>query len=75
MTDENRPIEMYRLTDGGDTGTWDTVEVAIPADTDPNKIEEVARIHAEAQYGVGAYMLYLALQREPHGLGARLDAT
>jgi hypothetical protein len=112
MTDQNRPIEMYRIhEDGG----WDTVIVEIPADTDPHIIEEIGRIHAEAQYGPGAYMLYntmddecpilrseikvrlsfdldevtvgseieqqdaaievinLLLQREPHGLGARLE--
>ncbi len=53
----NRPIEMYRMGDG-DTGTWDTVMVEIPANTHPNRLEEVARIHAAEQHGPGAYMLY-----------------
>ncbi len=58
MTDiPNRTIEMYRIQDS-DSSTWDTVMVEIPANTDPNRIEEVGRIHAAAQYGSAAYMLY-----------------
>lgn len=112
----NRTVEMYRISDTGDTGTWDTILVELPANTHPNRLEEVARIHAVAQYGPGIYMMYnpmdddcpetpmksevrvrlsfdmgqitegseieqqaaaieiinLALQREPHGLGAQI---
>lgn len=109
-----RPIEMYRLNEDR---TWDTVEVEILANTDPNCIEEIARIEAARVFGPGSYMLYnsmddqcpeiprmhecdvrlifqldqttvgseieqtaaaidqinLTLQREPYGLGARLE--
>lgn len=32
--------------------------VEIPANTHPNRIEEVGRVHAAAQYGAGWYVLY-----------------
>lgn len=51
----NRKVEMYRIFDGG---TWDSVMVEIPANTHPNRLEDVARTHAAAQYGPGNYMLY-----------------
>lgn len=67
-TDQNRPIEMYRLLD---ENQWDTVVVEIPADTNPHVIEAVARIHAEAQYGTFAYMLYSSMDDECPGIPAR----
>lgn len=60
----NRTVEMYRMSDGGDTGTWHTVMVELPANTHPNRLEEVAREHAQAQYGPGAYMLYNSMDDE-----------
>lgn len=57
----NRPIEMYMLKEDK---TWDTVVVEIPANTHPNRLEEVARIHAVAQYGPGVYMLYNSMDEE-----------
>lgn len=60
----NRAVEMYRLSDGGDTGTWDTVMVELPADTPHDRLEAVARTHAIAQYGEGAYRMYNSMDDE-----------
>lgn len=60
----NRTVEMYRLSDGEDTGTWDTVMVELPADTPDYRLEEVARTHAAAQYGEGAYLMYNSMDDE-----------
>ena len=60
----NRTVEMYRISDGGTERTWSTVMVEIPANTRPNRLEEVARIHAAAQHGPGAYMLYNSMDDE-----------
>ena len=57
----NRTVEMYRLLDGNQ---WELVMVEIPANTHPNRLEEVARIHAAAQYGAGSYMLYNSMDDE-----------
>ena len=62
--DANRTIEMYCLSDGGDSGTWTTVSVEVPADTHESQLEAVARTHAEAQYGPGAYMMYNSMDDE-----------
>ena len=60
----NRTVEMYRMSDGGDTGTWQTVMVELPANTRSFRLEKVAREHAQAQYGPGAYMLYNSMDDE-----------
>ena len=53
------------MSDGTDTErTWTTVLVEIPANTHPNRLEEVARIHAVSQFGPGAYMLYCSMDDE-----------
>lgn len=64
-----RPIEMYRIMEDG---TWDTVMVEIPANTDPNRIEEVARIQAVKKWGLAAYTLYNSMDDEcPDGVPPR----
>lgn len=60
----NRTVEMYRISDGDSSGTWDTVMVEIPANTHSNRLKKVACIHAAAQYGPGAYMLYNSMDDE-----------
>lgn len=42
---KTRPIEYYRLWAGnsGDSGTWDTDIIDIPADTPDDKIEEAVK--------------------------------
>ena len=44
-----RPVEYYRLWSGnaGDSGTWDTDMIQIPASTPDDKIEEAVRKAAE----------------------------
>jgi len=58
----NRTVEMYRINEDR---TWNTVMVELPANTHPNRLEEVARMHAVAQYGPAAdYMLYNSMDDE-----------